>query len=81
MIAFIDDFSRYVWVDFLIEKLEEIEKFKEFKNKVESELGHKVMCLCTDNRDNVHRMSSLNTHKHTEYNVSLSIQACLSRME
>ena len=49
MIAFIDDFSRYVWVDFLIEKLEEIEKFKEFKNKVESELGHKVMCLHVDN--------------------------------
>ena len=31
------------------EKLEALDKFKEFKNKVESELGHKVKCLHVDN--------------------------------
>jgi len=50
MITFIDDFSRYVWVGFTKEKSEAIDKFKEFKNKVESGVGHKIKCLRTDNR-------------------------------
>jgi len=35
MITFINDFSRYVWVDFMKEKSTALDKFKEFKNKVE----------------------------------------------
>jgi len=49
MITFIDDFSSYVWIDFIKEKLEAPDKFKEFKNKVETEVGHKIKCLHTDN--------------------------------
>lgn len=30
MVTFIDDFSRYMWVYFLIEKSEVLSKFKEF---------------------------------------------------
>ena len=49
MITFIDDFSRYVWVDFLKEKSEAFDKFKGFKEKVEKEVGRKIQCLRTDN--------------------------------
>jgi len=49
MITFIDNFSRYVWVDFMKEKSEALDKFKEFKNKVETEVGHKIQSLSTDN--------------------------------
>jgi len=49
MITFIDDFSRYVWVDFVKEKSEALDKCKEFKNKAESEVGHKIKCLHTNN--------------------------------
>jgi hypothetical protein len=41
MVTFIDDFSRYVWVYFMKEKSETFLKFKEFKEKVESELDMK----------------------------------------
>jgi len=49
MITFVDDFSRYVCVDFIKEKSEALYKFKEFKNKVESKVGHKIKCLRMDN--------------------------------
>jgi len=49
MITFINDFSRYVWVDFMKEKSEALDKFKESKNKDKSEVGHKIRCLRTDN--------------------------------
>jgi transposase InsO family protein len=49
MVTFIDDFSRYVWVFFMKEKSEALSKFKEFKEKVESELDKKVRCIRTDN--------------------------------
>jgi Integrase core domain len=50
MVTFIDDFLRYVWVYFMKKKKSEIlSKFKEFKEKVESDLDKKVRCLCTDN--------------------------------
>ncbi|KAL4272543.1 hypothetical protein GQ457_13G024990 [Hibiscus cannabinus] len=49
MVTFIDDFSRYVWVYFMKEKSETFTKFREFKEKVESELDEKIMCLRTDN--------------------------------
>ena len=49
IITFIDDFSKYVWVDFMKEKSEALDKFKEFKNKVESEVGHKIKCIRIDN--------------------------------
>ena len=81
MIIFIDDFSRYVWVDIMKEKPEALDKFKEFKNKVETEVGHKIKCLRIDNGENMHRMSSLNTYKHIEYDTSLPILARLNKME
>lgn len=49
MLTFIDDFSRYVWVYFLKQKSEVLDKFKEFRKKVEGELGRKIRCLRTDN--------------------------------
>ena len=49
MIIFIDDFSRYVWVYFMKEKLEALSKFMEFKKKVEKEVNRRIHYLCTDN--------------------------------
>ncbi|KAL4282412.1 hypothetical protein GQ457_03G013080 [Hibiscus cannabinus] len=49
MVTFIDDFSRYVWVYFMKEKSETFTKFREFKEKIESELDEKIMCLRTVN--------------------------------
>ena len=49
MVTFIDDFSRYVWVFFMKEKSETLEKFKEFKEIVEGKVGKKIQCLRTDN--------------------------------
>nr|CAD1834390.1 unnamed protein product [Ananas comosus var. bracteatus] len=49
MVTFIVDFSRYVWVYFIKEKSEVLQKFKEFKEKVESQTGHKIRCLRMDN--------------------------------
>ncbi|CAL1391452.1 unnamed protein product [Linum trigynum] len=49
MVTFIDDYSRYVWVAFMKEKSETFMKFKEFKEKVEAELGRRIKVLRTDN--------------------------------
>ncbi|GKV12768.1 hypothetical protein SLEP1_g23879 [Rubroshorea leprosula] len=49
MVTFIDDYSRYVWVYFMREKLETLEMFKRFKKKVEQTVGKKIQCLRTDN--------------------------------
>ena len=49
MITFIDDFSRYVWVDFMKEKSEALIKFKNYKDKVENEVGRRIKYLRTDN--------------------------------
>ena len=45
---FVDDFTRMMWVAFLKEKLEALEKFKIFKNKVENESGFKIRNLRSD---------------------------------
>jgi transposase InsO family protein len=49
MVTFIDDFSRYVCVYFMKEKSETLSRFKEFKEKVESDVDKKIQCLRTDN--------------------------------
>lgn len=49
MITLIDNFPRYVWVDFMKEKSEALSKFKHFKEVVENELGCKIKCLRADN--------------------------------
>ena len=49
MITFIDDYFRYVWIDFMKEKSEAFNKFQQFKEAVEKEVGRKVQCLRTDN--------------------------------
>lgn len=46
---FIDDYLRYIWVYFLKEKVEELSKFKEFRDTVEGEVCKKIQCLCTNN--------------------------------
>jgi hypothetical protein len=45
MVTFIDDFSRYIWVYFLKEKLEVLDKYKNFREEVESEAGKKIKSL------------------------------------
>ncbi len=45
MITFINDFLRYIWVDFLKEKSDAFSKFKKFKEKVEKELDKNIRCL------------------------------------
>src|SRR5271156_1932130 len=47
-ILFVDDFSRMMWVAFLKEKSEALEKFKIFKAKAENESGLKLKCLRSD---------------------------------
>ena len=48
LITFIDDFSRKVWVYFLVEKSEAFVTFKQFKNRVEKESGLAIKGLRTD---------------------------------
>ena len=42
MVTFIDDFSRYVWVFFMKEKSETLDKFNEFKEIVEGKVSKKI---------------------------------------
>ncbi|KAJ0778941.1 putative RNA-directed DNA polymerase [Helianthus annuus] len=49
MVTFIDDFSRYVWLDFMKEKSEVFEKFKLFQAEAERQTGNKIQCLRSDN--------------------------------
>nr|KAJ0225210.1 hypothetical protein LSAT_V11C100025490 [Lactuca sativa] len=49
MITFIDDFSRYVWVYFMLEKYETFSKFKEFRVEAEIETKHNIGYLRYDN--------------------------------
>ena len=48
-VSFIDDFSRYTWIYFLIKKSEVFDKFKEFKALVENQTEKKIKVLRTDN--------------------------------
>ena len=45
---FVDDFTRMMWVAFLKEKLEALEKFKIFKNRVENESRFNIKNLRFD---------------------------------
>ena len=49
MITFINDFLRFVQVDFMKEKSKALMKFKEFKEKVEKEVRYNIQCLHTNN--------------------------------
>ncbi|KAI3513963.1 hypothetical protein L1887_12232 [Cichorium endivia] len=49
MVTFIDDYSRYVWVYFMVEKSEVFAKFKEFKAEAERETQNRLCCLRSDN--------------------------------
>ena len=44
-ITFIDDFSRFGYVYVMTHKSESLEKFKEFKNEVENQLGKTIKAL------------------------------------
>ena len=48
--VFVDDFSRFSWVNFLEHKSEAFSKFIQFKHAVEKEFELKIKCLSTDNR-------------------------------
>ena len=48
-VTFMDDFSRKVWVYFMKEKAEVLEKFKEWKAEVENQTGRKIKYLRSDN--------------------------------
>ena len=61
MITFIDDFSKCVWVDFMKKKSEALNKFKEFKEKVETEVGQRIRCFAQTTEVNKHQMSSPDT--------------------
>ena len=45
---FFYDFTTMMWVAFLKEKSEALEKFKIFKNRVENEFGFKIKNLRSD---------------------------------
>ena len=44
-ITFIDDYSRYGYLYLMRYKFETIERFKEFKNEVEKQLGRSIKSL------------------------------------
>ena len=48
-ITFIDDRSRWCEVHFMRTEAEVFDKFKEFKNLVENQIGHKIKALQSDN--------------------------------
>lgn len=48
LITFIDDFSRKLWVYFLLEKSEAFVAFKRYKALVEKEANFSIKSLCTD---------------------------------
>lgn len=47
-ICFIDDFTRKIWIYFLVEKSDAFITFKYFKSLVEKETGSYIKCLRTD---------------------------------
>ena len=44
-VTFTDDYSRYEYIYLIKQKLETFEKFKEFKQEVENQLGRKINML------------------------------------
>ena len=48
IITFINDFSRKVWIYFLVAKFEAFTTFKNYKSLVEKESGAPICCLRTD---------------------------------
>lgn len=49
MLTFIDDYSSYVWFFLVKEKSQAIEKFEEFKEKVEEEFKVYVLTMGENN--------------------------------
>jgi len=48
MLIFVDDFTRFTWVYFVKHKSEVLNKFIEFKETVEGDLGSRTRRLRTD---------------------------------
>ena len=46
--SFIDDYSRKVWVYFLMNEYDAFAKFIKWKAKAENQIGRKVKCLRID---------------------------------
>ena len=46
--TFMDDYSRYGYIYLIKQKSETFEKFNEFKNEVENQLGRKIKMLRSD---------------------------------
>jgi len=47
-ITFIDDYSRFGWIDLLQEKLSSLDAFKSFKAAIELKIGKKIKCVRSD---------------------------------
>jgi transposase InsO family protein len=50
-ISFIDDYSRRIWIYFLITESDVFNGFKELKSLLENQIGKKIKLLSTDNGD------------------------------
>ncbi|WOH11612.1 hypothetical protein DCAR_0831102 [Daucus carota subsp. sativus] len=49
VMIFVDDYSKYAWVNFLANKSETLAKFVEFQTDVEKEFKRDIKCLRSDN--------------------------------
>ena len=47
-ITFIDDFSRFGWIELLQEKSSSLDAFKSFKAAIELKTGKKIKCVRSD---------------------------------
>jgi len=47
-ITFIDDYSRFGWIDLLQEKSSSLDAFKSFKAAIELKIGKKIKCVRSD---------------------------------
>lgn len=64
----------------MIEKVEALSKFKEFKQKVEKEIRRKIQCLRTNNRVE-YQKSFQNTYMSVGYVDNSFVQALCNKMK
>lgn len=76
MLKFIDDFSRYVWTQFLKEKSELLSKFKEFKNLLKENFVYEQIMVGI-----IPHINFLNSLDSVEYTNSSHVQIHHKKME
>ena len=77
----IDDFSRLMWVSFLREKIEALEKFKKFKVLDENQIGRKLKAICSDRGGELCQDISKNYVTNMELKENILFQVLLNKME